>query len=88
VITFKPTEDLSRIPPSDHAYPTIRALVDRLITGFTTPGKPCNWQDYGCIIPIQVDDVDRTLDEIRGGCTLLDIFREGIMLRGGFLVAI
>jgi hypothetical protein len=54
----------------------------------TTPRKPYNWKDHGYIILIQEDDAERTLDEICDACTLLDIFWEGIMLRGGFLVDI
>jgi hypothetical protein len=88
VITFKSTEDLAKLPPSDPAYPTVQELVDRLITAYTSPGKPYNWQDYGYIILIQESDVNRTLDEIWDGCTLLDIYWEGILLRDGFFIAI
>ena len=33
-------------------------------------------------------DLDRTLDEIWDGCTLQEIYWEGIMLRDGFFIAI
>ena len=85
MITFKSTEDLSKLPPSDPAFPTVQELVDRLITAY---GQPYNWQDYGYVILIEEPDADRTLDEIWDGCTLLDIYWEGIMLRDGFFIAI
>ena len=85
MITFKSTEDLSKLPPSDPAFPTVQELVERLITAY---GKPYNWQDYGYVILIQEGDVDRTLDEIWDGCTLLNIYWEGIMKQGDFFIAI
>jgi hypothetical protein len=85
VITFKSTEDLAKISPEDPAYPTVKELVDRLITAY---GQPYNWQDYGYVILIQESDVSRTLDEIWDGCTLLDIYWEGIMKQGDFFIAI
>ena len=88
MITFKSTEDLSKLPSSDPAYPTVKELVDRLITAYTEPGKPYNWQDYGYVILIEEADVNRTLDEVWDGCTLLEIYWEGIMLRDGFFIAI
>jgi tRNA uridine 5-carbamoylmethylation protein Kti12 len=88
VITFKSTEDLSKLPATDPAYPTVQELVERLITAYTEPGQPYNWRDYGYVILIEEPDVDRTLDEIWDGCTLLDIYWEGIMLRDGFFIAI
>ena len=88
MITFKSTEDLAKLPPEDPAYPTVNELVDRLITAYTEPGQPYNWQDYGYVILIQESDVNRTLDEIWDGCTLLDIYWEGIMKEGDFFIAI
>ena len=88
MITFKSTEDLSKLPPTDPAYPTVQELVDRLITAYTLPGQPYNHEDYGYVILIEEGDVNRTLDEIWDGCTLLNILWEGIMLRDGFFVAI
>ena len=88
MITFKSTEDLAKLPPEDPAYPTVQELVERLITAYTSPGQPYNWQDYGYVILIQECDVNRTLDEIWDGCNLLDIYWEGIMLRDGFFIAI
>jgi hypothetical protein len=90
-------------PPCDHlqvhrgplqathirpTYPTVKELVDRLITAYTEPGQPYNWQDYGYVILIEESDVNGTLDEVREGCRLVDIPWEGIMLRDGFFIAI
>ena len=88
MITFKSTEDLAKLPPTDPAFPTVKDLVDRLITAYTTPGQPYNADDYGYVILIQEADVNRTLDEIWDGCRLLDIYWEGIMRRGDFFIAI
>jgi hypothetical protein len=67
VITFKSTEDLAKLPPTDPAYPTVQELVDRLITEYTLPGQPYNHEDYGYVILIEEGDVNRTLDEIWDG---------------------
>ena len=88
MITFKSTEDLAKLPPEDPAFPTVKELVERLITAYTEPGQPYNWRDYGYVILIQESDIDRSLDEIWDGCTLLSIYWEGIMLRDGFYIAI
>jgi hypothetical protein len=88
VITFKCTEDLAKLSPTDPAHKTVQELVDRLITAYTLPGQPYNHEDYGYVILIEEADMNRTLDEIWDGCTLLDIYWEGIMLRDGFFIAI
>ena len=88
MITFKSTEDLSKLSPDDPAFSTVKELVDRLITAYTQPGQPYNHEDYGYVILIEETDVNRTLDEIWDGCTLLDIYWEGIMLRDGYFIAI
>ena len=88
MITFKSTEDLAKLPPEDPAFPTVQELVERLIMAYTSPGQPYNHEDYGYVILIEETDVDRDLDEIWDGCTLLDIYWEGIMLRDGFFIAI
>ena len=88
VITFKSPEDLSKLPPEDPAYPTVKELVDRLITAYTEPGQPYKWQDYGYIILIQEGDVDRELVEIWDGARLINLYWEGIMKRGDFFIGI
>jgi hypothetical protein len=88
VITFKSTEDLSKLPPTDPAYPTVKDLVERLIADYTWEGHSYNPDWYGYTILIQEGDTDRNLDEIWDGCSLLTIPWEGIMLRDGFFIAI
>ena len=88
MITFKSTEDISKLPPTDPAYLTVKEVVDQLITAYTEPGESYNHEDYGYVILIEETDVNRTLDELWDGCTLLNIPWEGIMLRGGFYTAI
>jgi hypothetical protein len=88
VITFKSTKDLAKLPPEDPAYATVQELVQRLITAYTSPGQPYSHEDYGYVILIEEADMNRTLDEIRDGCTLLEILWEGIMKQGQFFIAI
>ena len=88
MITFKSTEDLSKLPATDPAHPTVQELVDRLITAYTSPSQPYNHEDYGYVILIEEHDVNGTIDEIWDGCTLLDIYWEGIMKQGDFFIAI
>mgnify|MGYP001548489984 FL=1 len=88
MIPFKSTEDLSKLPPTDPAHPTVKELVDRLITAYAEPDQPYNHEDYGYVILIEENDVNGTLDEIWDGCTLLNILWEGIMQRDGFVIAI
>ena len=88
MITFKSTEDLNKLPPDDPAYATVKELVDQLITAYTPPGRAYDPEDDGYVILIEEGDVDRTLDELWDGCTLLNIPWEGIMLQGDFFVAI
>ena len=47
LITFKSTEDLSKLSPTDHAFPTVSELVTRLITEYTVPGRPYYHEAYG-----------------------------------------
>ena len=88
MITFKSTEDLSKLPENHPAHNTVKDLVQRLITEYTPPGQSYNAEDYGYVILIQEGDTDRTLDEIWDGCTLLNIYWEGITKRGDFFIAI
>jgi hypothetical protein len=57
VITFKSTEDLAKLSPTDPAYATVQELVERLITAYTTPGQPFNHEDYSCVLLIEESDV-------------------------------
>ena len=88
MITFKSISDLSKLPPTDTAYPVVKDLVERLIEDYTWEGHPYDPDWYGYTVMIQEGDTDRELDEIWDGCTLLTIPWEGIMLREGFFIAI
>ena len=82
------SEVRGRLRPSDPAFHTVHELVNRLITAYTSPGQPYNHEDYGYVILIEESDVNRTLDEIWDGCTLLEIYWEGIMKQGDYFIAI
>ena len=88
MLTFKSTSDLSKLRPDDLAYATVGELIEQLISAYSPPGRAYDPEDDGYIILIQPEDVDRTLDELWDGCTLLNIPWEGIMLRDGFYTAI
>jgi len=89
VITFKSTADLAKLPPTDPAYPTVKDLVDRLITAYTEPGLPFDWEAYGYIILLNSEsEVNGLLDEHWDGCSLLTIPWEGIMLKDDYYIGI
>ena len=71
MITFKSTEDLSKLSPDDPAFPLVKELIKELIEAYTWEDHPYNPEWYGYIILIEPEDVDRTLDELWDGCTLL-----------------
>jgi len=73
VITFKSTEDLSKLSPSDPALSTVRTLVHDLITAYTEPGQIYDWEAYGFVILIEESDVNRELNELWDGATLMNI---------------
>ena len=89
MITFKSTEDLGKLPENHPAYPTVHELVHQLITAYTEPGKPFDWEAYGYVILLNSEaEVNGTLDEHWDGCTLLTIPWEGIMLKDGYYIGI
>jgi|GEM_PF-838469 len=88
MITFKSTEDLVKLSPDDPAFPTVSTLVRDLITAYTPPGRSYDPEDDGYVILIEKGDVNRELDELWDGATLLNIPWEGIMLQGDFFIAI
>ena len=88
VITFKSPEDLAKLPPDDPAHATVSSLVHDLITAYSPHGRSYHPEDDGNVILIEKGDVNRTLDELWDGCTLLNIPWEGIMLQGDFFIAI
>ena len=67
MLTFKSPEDIQKLSPSDPAFP----LVKELIEAYTWEGHPYNPDWYGFILYIEEADVDRTLDELWPGATLL-----------------
>jgi hypothetical protein len=88
MITFKSTEDLSKLSPDDPAHATVEELIEQLITAYSPIGRAYDPEDDGYIILIEPEDADRELDELWDGCTLLNIPWEGIFLRDGFFTAI
>ena len=88
MLTFKQPEDLSKLPPDHPARDTIRELIEQLITAYSPPGRAYDAEDDGYIILVEPEDVDRTLDELWDGCTLLNTPWEGIFLQGDFYVGI
>jgi hypothetical protein len=88
MITFKSTEDLNKLSPDDPSYPTVKELIEQLISAYSPPGRTYDAEDDGYIILIQPEDAQRELDELWDGCTLLNIPWEGIMKRGDFYIGI
>jgi hypothetical protein len=88
MITFKSPEDLNKLSPDDPSYPTVKELIEQLISAYTTPDHPYDAEDYGYIILVEPEDAQRELDELWDGCTLLSIPWEGIFLRNGFYIGI
>ena len=88
MLTFKSTEDLSKLPENHPAHATVEELIVQLITAYSPPGRSYDPEDDGYVILIEPEDADRELDELWDGCTLLNIPWEGIMLRDGFYIAI
>ena len=73
MITFKSTEDLTKLSPDDPAYATVKELIEQLITAYSPPGRAYDAEDDGYIILIEPEDVDRTLDELWDGASILTI---------------
>ena len=82
MLTFKTHSDLSKLPRSDPAYPTVEDLVQRLIHPDHDP------EAEGFIVLIQPGDTDRVLDELWDDWKLVDIPWEGITRMGDFFWAI
>ena len=88
MITFKSPEDLSKLPENHPAHATIKELIEQLITAYSPIGRAYDAEDDGYVILIEEGDVNRTLDELWDGATLLSIPWEGVFLRDGFYIAI
>ena len=88
MITFKSHADLSKLSPTDPAYPIVEDLVRDLIDAYTWEGHPYHPEDYGYIVLIEEGDTERILSEIWVEWTLLDIPWEGVTRRDSFFRAI
>ena len=40
MITFKSTEDISKLPADDPAHAVVKELIEQLITAYSPPGRP------------------------------------------------
>ena len=88
MLEFKSPEDLAQLPKDDPATQVVTGLVRRLIIDYVAEGYVYRPEDDGYIILIQEGDVDRELTELWSGCTLLNIYWEGISKQGDFFIAI
>ena len=88
MITFKSHSDLEKLHPDDPAQPVIKELVKVLIGDFTPPGQPYSADDYGYLVLIQPDDIDRLLTDIDMPWRLVDVPWEGASMRHGFYYAV
>lgn len=86
MLLFKSADDLSQIDSHDPVYPLMKELIDVLIKAYTWEGHPYNYQDFGYLILIEEDDVDRVLEPV--GCRLIDVLWEGASLRDDFFYAV
>ena len=88
MITFKKNSDLNKLDLHDPARPVLEELVRVLIDGFTTPDHPYNADDFGYLVLIEPEDVDRELNEIDMPWCLVDVPWEGASMRDGFIYAV
>lgn len=87
MITFKSRSDLSKLSPSDPAYPVMKELVEQLITTYTSPDCTYDAAAYGYCALLEEGDLDgRELPDL--GSNLLDVLWEGAFKKDGFYVAI
>ena len=88
MLTFKSHDDLRKLHLDDPARPVLEELVRVLIDDFTTPGHPYNADDFGYLVLIEPEDVDRELNEIDMPWRLVDVPWEGASMRDGFIYAV
>lgn len=87
MLEFKSHFDLSKLSPSDPAYPVMKELVEQLIDTYTQPGITYNADDYGYCVLLEEGDLDgRYLPGL--GSNFLDVLWEGAFKKDGFYVAI
>ena len=88
MITFKSHNDLRKLHLDDPARPVMEELVRVLIEDFTSPGQPYSADDFGYIVLIEPEDVDRELNDIDMPWQLADVPWEGASMRQGFYYAV
>ncbi len=88
MLTFKSRNDLSKLDPSDPAYPIIEEFVQRLCVDIPNEGYLYIPEDHGWINLVCPNDMDRVITEIWKDWTLLDVQWEGVMHRDGHYIGI
>ena len=88
MITFKSHSDLEKLDVDDPALPVMQELVGVLIDDFNEPGHPYSPEDFGYIVLIEPEDVDRELNNIDMPWRLIDVPWEGASMRGNFFYAV
>ena len=83
MITFKSHSDLRKLNPENPAFPVMKTLVKQLIDDFTEPCQPYDADDFGYLVLIEPDDVDRELNEVDMPWPLVDVPWEGASMRDG-----
>ena len=78
MITFKSTDDLSKLPRNDPAFPIVEDLVKRLITDYIAEGYDYRPEDDGYTILVEPNDADRELTELWPGCRLTSVYWESL----------
>ena len=86
--TFKQHSDLEKLNSDDPAYPAMEELVRVLIDDFTEPGQSYNPDDFGYLVLIEPEDIDRELTEIDMPWTLEQVPWEGASMRDGFFYSV
>ena len=88
MLQFKSQADLAQLPPDDPAYEIVKQQVAYLISAYDSPDHPYIAEDYGWIVLIEQNDVDRILVEIWPDWRLQDVYWEGAYKQGNFIIAI
>jgi hypothetical protein len=78
LITFKSTECLLKIDPTDEFYPVVKDLIDNLLRELRYENRIWNADQIGYFVLVQPDDIGIELVEIHPGRTLSDLPFEGV----------
>jgi hypothetical protein len=84
MITFKSTEDISKLPENHPAYPTVKNLVSTIINDYPEY-RP---EDDGYLVLIEPGDVDRVLDDLDMPYRLSEAPFEGVTVLDGCFLAV